>query len=114
MAPKTLLVTLALASGALSAVTGTFARYLGGDCSILAGTNTIVENSCFNIEGFPYTGFAGAVVSGACEDASKTPTLNLYLDPGCETNFFTSFTMGDEEQCVTEAGSVQSATLVCA
>ncbi|KAL5360000.1 hypothetical protein BJX96DRAFT_149482 [Aspergillus floccosus] len=114
MAAKTLLVTLTLASGALSTLTGTFTTYFGSDCSVLGGTGTVVEGYCVNIEYFPYTGFSGALASGACEDASKTPTLNLYLDPGCETNLFTSFAIETEGQCVAKEGSVQSVALVCA
>ncbi|GFF41934.1 hypothetical protein IFM51744_04972 [Aspergillus udagawae] len=114
MAPKTLLVTLALASGALSAVAGTFTTYLGGGCRALGSTGGIFEGYCTNIEYFPWSGFEGAVTSGACEDASKTPTIRLYLDPGCKTNLFTSFTIGAQPQCVAKTGSVQSAILVCA
>ncbi|KAL2834583.1 hypothetical protein BJY01DRAFT_253076 [Aspergillus pseudoustus] len=111
---KTFLLAAVLGStGALGAVQATFNRYFAAECSTALGAVTLVEGYCVNLESFPTLSWDASVTSGACADASASPVVKIFTDPGCETGLVSGNAIGAGAQCVEEDSTIQSVTLVC-
>ncbi|KAL3481327.1 hypothetical protein BJX99DRAFT_163608 [Aspergillus californicus] len=112
--PKILLLSLSLSAGSLAAVQGTFTRYFQAECAGSPSTASIFEGYCVNISDFPILSFDAVVTSGACEDATTSPVLSVFSDPGCETGLLTSVDVGSEAECTPVDANVQSLFFECA
>jgi hypothetical protein len=110
---KALLLTAALSTSALGAVSATFNRYFETGCATALGPVTLVEGYCVNVAGFPILSWGSSGISGACEDASTSPVIKIFSEPGCETGLIGEFAIGEEAQCVEADVTIQSVTIVC-
>ncbi|KAL3487934.1 hypothetical protein BJX62DRAFT_240536 [Aspergillus germanicus] len=110
---KTLLLTAALSTSALGAVSATFNRYFETGCATALGPATVTEGYCVNVANFPILSWEASIAAGACEDASTSPVLKIFSEPGCETGLISSAVIDAEAQCVEDEVTIQSVTLVC-
>ncbi|PYI36096.1 hypothetical protein BP00DRAFT_453468 [Aspergillus indologenus CBS 114.80] len=69
-------------------------------------TYTILENSCFGIEGWPWGSLAPYLADGTtCSDATKTPVLYTWTDyneqdyDNCGSTLYVTYDVTDEHTC---------------
>ncbi|KAL5339212.1 hypothetical protein BJX70DRAFT_397985 [Aspergillus crustosus] len=109
-----LTATLALTNTATAILIVNFTADLNPACPIdTTSYSGIRENDCLLLRDYPFQAYAAGILSGECEDPSKTPELRLFSEADCATGLVGTLALSAEIQCVQDAVTIPSVTVVC-
>ncbi|RAL11762.1 uncharacterized protein BO97DRAFT_405846 [Aspergillus homomorphus CBS 101889] len=76
-------------------------------------TATLYEGYCTGIESFPLKSISAVHSGGTCSDATKSPVLYTYTGLWCESGFYASYDVTDEETCFSLDATLLGLSIKC-